>query len=193
LVRKSGFQQRVAARLHELTQLEYDLGNYAAAEAAAVAALEIARSIDFLFSEAQALCQLGHIAAAQGKPETINFYRWALDIAAEQGMNPIVLDVLWGIAQLRPDASGVTQAVDWLALVASHPNADWETKQKAAKTLATLTGRLAETDFRAAQQCGQRTPLEVALRLARAALETPPNLPSTFPPPALLSLVARAN
>ena len=135
-VRSIGFKQRISVRLLELARLEYDERNYAESEAALAEALAIAESIKFLFVEALVLCQMGHTTAIQGKPEAADFYRRALDIAVEQGMNGILADVLQGVAILRADAGDVTQAVEWLALVASHPNADWETQQKARKALA---------------------------------------------------------
>ena len=162
-VRSTGFDQRIATRLHELARLEYDEGRYAESEVALAEALEIAESIDFRFITAVVLCQMGHTEAAQGKPEAAGFYHRALEIAAEQGMNGIVVDVVQGVAHLRAAAGDVAQAVEWLALAASHPNGEWETQQKAQKALTELEGQLSAEDFSAAQARGQSAALETVI------------------------------
>jgi len=162
-VRSTGFDQRIATRLLELARLEYDEGKYAASEAALSEALAIAESIDFRFIVALVLCQMGHTAAAQGKPDAPDYYRRALEIAAEEGMNGIIVDVLQGVAGLASQTGDVAQAVEWLALAASHPNAEWETKQKAEKALAKLEGQLSAEEFSAAREQGRVADLETIL------------------------------
>ncbi|MBI3960425.1 MAG: tetratricopeptide repeat protein [Chloroflexi bacterium] len=169
-IRSIGYRQRIATRLHELARLEHDLGNYGEAEAALAEALAIAHSIDFLFFEARILCQIGHTAAAQSKPEAAAYYRRALEIASEQGMNPIVLDVLQGAAGLAAQAGAVAQAVEWLALAASHPNGEWETKQRAGKALAELEGQPSADEFSAAQKRGQKAELVTVIPVVLAWL-----------------------
>ena len=169
-VRSVGFGQRIAARLHELARLEYDEGRYAHSEAALAEALAIAESIDFRFIVALVLCQMGHTAAIQGKPEAAGFYRRALEIAREQGMNGIVVDVIQGVAGLAAQGGDVTNAVEWLALAASHPNGEWETKQKARKALTELEGRLSAEEFSSAQVRGQSAALETVIPSVLARL-----------------------
>lgn len=163
IVRSVGFKQRIVARLDELARLEYDEGSYAASEAALNEALDIAEAIDSRLARALTLCQMGHTAAVQGKPEATGYYCRALDIAAEQGMNGILTDVLRGAAQLRADAGDVTQAVEWLALVAGHPNAEWETKQKALKALTEWEGHLSAQEFSAAKTRGGKAELATVI------------------------------
>lgn len=158
--RSTGYKQRIATRLHELARLEYDEGNYVASEAALTEALVIAKSIGFLFVESLILCQMGHTAAAQGKPDAADSYRRALEIAAEQGMNGIVVDVVQGAAGLAAQTGDVAQAVEWLALAASHPNGEWETKQKAEKALAAQGEQLSVAEFSAARERGRAADLE---------------------------------
>ena len=162
-IRGIGFKQRIAIRLHELAQLEHDLGNYSEAESALAEALEIAHSIDFLFFEAQILCQMGHTAAAEGRPQAANFYHQVLEMTAGQGMNPIALDAVRGVAGLAAATGNVAQAAEWLALAASHPNGEWETKQKAQKARAELEGEMSAEEFSAAQARGQSAELETVI------------------------------
>ena len=167
-IRGIGFKQRIAIRLHELAQLEHDLGNYSEAESALAEALEIAHSIDFLFFEAQILCQMGHTAAAERKPQAADFYRQVLEMTAGQSMNPIVLDAVQGAAGLAAAAGDVAQAVEWLALAASHPNGEWETQQKAQKALTEWRGQLSAEEFSAAQARGRGLALETVMLNVRA-------------------------
>ncbi len=169
-VQSSGFGQRIAARLHELARLEYDEGRYAQSEEALAEALAIAESIEFLFIQAIILCQMGHTAAAQGKPEAAGFYRRALEIAAEQGMNGIVVDVVQGVAGLAAAAGEMAQAVEWLALAGSHPNGEWETQQKAQNALAELERQLSTEDFSAAQARGRAAELDAVISAVLARL-----------------------
>ncbi len=158
-IRSIGFGQRIAARLHELARLEYDEGHYILSEAALKEALEIARSIDFIYIEALILCQMGHTTAAQGKSEAIEFYRQALIVAQEQGMNGIAVDVLLGIASLSGAGekwvTSSTESIELLALAASHPSSEWETKMRAQKALARLETESADKMFHAARERGQ--------------------------------------
>ena len=158
------FGQRIAARLHELARLEYDEGNYAQSEAALEEALEISHSIGFTFIEALVLCQMGHTAAAQSRPEAIDFYRQALVAAQEQGMNGIALDVLLGMGTLSmADEKWVTskgrESIGLLALAASHPNSEWETKMRAQRALEPLEKELPADMFHAASENGREANL----------------------------------
>lgn len=64
----------------------------------------------------------------------------------------------------------MTQAVEWRALVASHPNGEWETKQRAEKALAQLEEGMSPEEFHAAQERGQSAELVATIRDARAWL-----------------------
>jgi len=160
--RSVGYQQRTALRLHDLARLEYDLGNFSQAEEILEEAVEIAKFIDFIFIEALILCQMGHTAAAQGKPEAIDFYYQALVAAYEQGMNGIALDVLMGLGTLSMiDEDRVTgkESIELLALAASHPNSEWETKMRAQKALDRLEKESPSDMFHAAKENGREANL----------------------------------
>jgi hypothetical protein len=79
-------------------------------------------------------------------------------------MNPIVLDVIQGVARLRAAAGEAAQAIEWLSLAAFHPNGEWETKQKAEKALIALSTQIASDESHSIQERGRSAALELVVQ-----------------------------
>ncbi|MBE7468341.1 MAG: tetratricopeptide repeat protein [Anaerolineales bacterium] len=140
--------------------------------------LAISKELGEKYFSAISLNHLGrvHYALGEGQEATQSFMT-ALRMAIESRAAPVALDILIGLATpiVHPEV-GVTgvalnlkeQAIEWLALVLSHPASRQDTKDRAARLLAELESQLPPQISAAARARGQTRSLEaVAAEILR--------------------------
>jgi predicted ATPase len=132
--------------------------------------LAISKELGEKYFSAISLNHLGriHYALGEGQEATQSFMI-VLRMAIESRAAPVALDILIGLATpiVHPE-TGVAeveltlkeQALEWLALVLSHPASQYETKERANRLLAELESQLPPQVSAAARARGQSLSLE---------------------------------
>lgn len=211
MARETGERWFNAYALNEMGNVEFVLGNYAAArenyetaynirrefddpEGAALAALNLGivalreqnnveaekqfrHGLD-IYEElndrgglARALEGLGQAAANSGQLRTAcDHYQRALEIAAGIHFVPVVLSLLGAIGEFFMDLKEPALGLECLARVASHPAAEYETKQRAEKALARYRNGWPEKLVKEAVDSGTRTGLQTLTQRANDTL-----------------------
>lgn len=140
-----GDQSEVASSLSNLGCLAYDRGEYRLAEQLLQESLSILKQTENERDLAAALSHMGHLMVALDgtlQTEARHYFGQALELAAEQKLAPIALDVFVGIAKLLALAGKVELGIELLSLAKYHSASTFETKEKAHQQLAELTVNL---------------------------------------------------
>ena len=107
------------------------------------------------------LDNLGHVANAMGNTDQARgYFRDALPKAWAVSSPPLVLDVLVGLAKAESGADS-ERAASWAALIATHPSAYQDTKQKATELLDALSATLPADARGPPYQLGSTAPLNL--------------------------------
>jgi tetratricopeptide (TPR) repeat protein len=147
----------IGTSLNNLGYLAYLDKAYAEAERLLGQSLVIQREIGDRYHIANCLNNLGAAVCAMGECQRAGptFYE-ALRSAAEIGAEPLVLEVLAGIATLMAEGEreDVARAARLFAFVHDHPASDEPTKGRAVRGLAEVASHLPPQTLAAAQERG---------------------------------------
>jgi len=131
IYRKQGNERGAATVQNNLGTTYKEMGEYTSALLAYLESMSYFKQTGNEYGVAVLLDNLGYTADAMGKPDSSrSYFEEALPKAWSVKALPLVLDVLLGLAKLEL-ASDPERAVQWAAMIRSHPAAYQEIKQKA--------------------------------------------------------------
>lgn len=172
ITRALGDRWSMALCLNQLGVVNFLTGEAAWAEAKQLhqESLVLAKELGEKYIVVVSLNHLGRVQYALGEgQEAAQTFLTALRMAIESRAAPVALDILIGLATpiVHPEVSvtGVVlnlkeQAVEWLALVLSHPASRQDTKDRAGRLLAELESHLPPQVSAATRARGQIRSLE---------------------------------
>jgi tetratricopeptide (TPR) repeat protein len=164
--RQNGDRWGVGTSLNNLGYLAYLGGEHKQAIEYLSEGLVIQREIGDRYHIANCLSNLGAAAAALGEGEKASAYLYeALEIAFQIGARPLALEVSAGIGALlaEDEAQDGEQATEILTFVHDHPQTDKWTSERAERSLAQLSARLAPDIWAKAQERGRAGTLEAVV------------------------------
>lgn len=145
LSRPAGILPNIASCLSGLGDLAYRQAQYLKAEQLQEEALALWKKIGHEPEMAGVLGRLGRAVAASSQARALEagrHYAEALELALRQGLAPVALDVLAGLARLWSQAGRAEQAVELLALAEHHEASTYETRQDVRQQLEALAAGL---------------------------------------------------
>ena len=183
-----GDPEGMAVAMNHLGEVAWRQDDYGEAERLYTEGVAIYRKIDDRGGLAVACHGLGQTAVSQSNfPTAQEQLRHALQIAQEIQFTPLMLTILSTVAHLWQQTGRAEQGVMLLALVATHPATDHETKTAVQTQLQQCQTQIEQTLFDSAKQEGEQMDLETAVVTTQtylsAPLSPPPAPPSPIPPP----------
>jgi predicted ATPase/DNA-binding SARP family transcriptional activator len=149
----------LARCLSSAGHLAYEQGEFQQAEAYLLEALAMWQAMTGQEAGmASTLRHLGHMLVAAGEhrhAEAGQYFRQSLELATEQQLAPIALDVCIGVARLWVRSQAMAQAVELLTLVEQHEASTFATRETARHFLAELMNQGATDAVQASQAKGQ--------------------------------------
>jgi len=152
LYEEQGDKVGVADTLIQRARFALDGGAYEEAHFQLEHALVIYQRIGQVSGMTVALQYLGETAYALDNHAAAEaYFTEALRLGAERQSERQQLDALLGLASLEGEKGATEVAVRWLALIKQHPATEYETRQRAERTLDALAERISAEALAAAQ------------------------------------------
>ncbi|MBN1310645.1 MAG: protein kinase [Anaerolineae bacterium] len=159
--RKLGNRRGEATILNNQGAVFKDMGRYDDAVQAYQQALGIFRELGSAYSVAVLLDNLGYVNEALDRDgEARAHFREALAAGQELRAQPVMLDILAGLARLEAKEGRQKQAAAWAALVKHHPVSYIDSRRNAETLLAELGEVLTKKELAEAEALGQELVLE---------------------------------
>jgi tetratricopeptide (TPR) repeat protein/tRNA A-37 threonylcarbamoyl transferase component Bud32 len=162
ICRSIGERRGVALALHNLGVVSYDRKEYQKSLPYLEESLMISRSIGNRFGEAQTLSQMGDVLRMLGdKPDAIDLYRQAMEIAEKVKIVPMLLNILVGLSDVTEEKE---RALLWLGLVTAHPSVSQGTRKRANSLLESWAAHFNQEIFDAELERGKTLDLMEVVR-----------------------------
>jgi len=164
----------MAVSMNHLGEVAWRQGDDAEAERLYTESAAIYRKIDDRGGLAVAYHGLGQTAVSQSNFSTAQEQlHQALQIAQEIQFTPLLLTILGTIAHFLQQTDRTEKGVVLLAVVASHPATNHETKTAVQAQLQQCQTNIDPVLFNSAMQGGEQLDLETAVTIAQTYLSTP--------------------
>lgn len=162
-----GDKTGVADTLMKRARFALDAGAYEEAHYQLEHSLVIYRNIGRPTGIILALQLLGEVSyALDGLDDAKGYFEEALRVALDQQSERPQLDALFGLASLHAERGQGEVAVSWLTIIANHASTEYETRERATRTLAGLEEMVSPEAFAQARAQTETMSLDQVVELA---------------------------